>query len=138
MRRAVGFIPILLALVISPVSALAYTSNICGGSTCTMEEVGQFMANISSECGNAGNCTLKDIEQVFLNVGSFVLGIIGAVVLLMYVIGGFYMLSSRGDSGKINKGKDYLKISTIGLLIVMFAYLAIQTIKLTIAPEIPL
>lgn len=132
MRRAAGFILILLSFIALPIAGLAYESNICLGDTCAASEVGQFMVGITRECGNSGNCTLKDIEQVFLNVGTFVLGIIGSIVLLMYVIGGMYMLASRGDSSKVTKGKDYIKISTMGLVIVMFAYIAIKTVELTL------
>ncbi|PJA45622.1 hypothetical protein CO174_02130 [Candidatus Uhrbacteria bacterium CG_4_9_14_3_um_filter_50_9] len=110
----------------TPVSA----SDFCSGtSTCSIQEVGPFMQGISSVCGNNGDCTLGDILIVFTNVGNYIIGIIGAVVLLMYVVGGIYMLSSGGNSERVSKGKKYITVSTTGLLIVMFAYLGIQTLN---------
>lgn len=107
-----------------------YNSNICkGGDKCSGPEVGVFMEGVSKTCGNLGKCTLEDIMMVFANTGNFILEIIAGLVLLMYVLGGFYMLSSGGSSERIQKGKKYIKTSTVGLLIVMFAYLGIMTLK---------
>jgi hypothetical protein len=47
----------------------------------------------------------------------------------MYTIGGIYLLTSSGNSSQLQKGKDYMKVSTIGLLIVFFAYLGIMALK---------
>lgn len=117
---------IVMALASLPVAAFAYSSGICAGATCSAAEVGVFMQGISGACGNQGDCTLSDILLLFVNVANFVLGLIGAIVLLMYVIGGFYWLTSGGSPGRVTKGKEYLKISTYGLLIVLFAYIGIQ------------
>ena len=87
------------------------------------------MKGISEGCGNLGDCTLQDIMIVFVNVGNYVIGIIGAVVLLMYVIGGFYWLASAGRKEWVDKGKKYMAASTVGLIIVMFSYLAIQALR---------
>lgn len=112
--------------------AFAYSSSICatgGDDLCEESEVGPFMQDISAACGNTGDCSLEDILTVFVNVGNWVVGIIGAVVLLMYVAGGFYWLMSAGRKEWVDKGKKYMTISTVGLLIVMFSYLAIQALK---------
>ncbi len=123
---------ILVSLTLAPASTQAYSSNICKpGPTgkCTEGEVGPFMQGISNACGNTGDCTLTDIMQVFSNVGNYILSIIGGIVLLMYVIGGFWMLVSAGDPERVKKGKKYIKISTVGLLIVLFAWTGIYTLK---------
>jgi hypothetical protein len=84
------------------------------------------MQGISKDCGNYGNCSLGDIMIVFSDVALFILGIVGSLVLLMYVIGGFYMLTSHGNSSMVTKGKSYITISTIGLLIVLFAFVIVE------------
>lgn len=126
MRGKIGALFILAALATVPAASFAYTSGICAGATCSAAEVGVFMQGIGGACGNQGDCSLSDILLVFVNVANFVLGLIGAVVLLMYVIGGFYWLTSGGIPSRVTKGKEYLKISTYGLLIVLFAYIGIQ------------
>ncbi len=66
--------------------------------------------------------------NVVANIGNFVLKIVGSFVLFFYVLGGFWYLASHGDDSWVKKGKDAIKKSTFGLLIVMFAYLLIQTL----------
>lgn len=124
MKLVIAVISFLIALL--PKSVFAYVSDICKGNVCQASEVGRFMQGIPKECGNLGNCSLDDIMIVFSNVSLFILGVIGSLVLLMYVIGGFYWLTSRGDPGDVKKGKDYIKISTTGLIIVLFAYVFIE------------
>ena len=150
MRCLAAFVLIVISCTLLPLTSHAqYVSNICdGGASCEKEtrvgdpsrcmscEVGVFMAGISKECGNTGTCSLLDIEQVFVSTGQFILGIIGSIVLLMYFVGGMYFLTSAGAPSKIQKGRDYLKISTIGLLIVMFAYFAIQVLQTTITTSV--
>jgi crotonobetainyl-CoA:carnitine CoA-transferase CaiB-like acyl-CoA transferase len=128
MRRIIASIT-LLVLTLLPGTALAYESNICGSATCTADEVGIIMEGISDECGNSGTCELTDIMTVFANIGNWISGIIGGIVLMMYVIGGLYFLTSGGNQQRIQKGKDYMRISTIGMLIVMFAYLGIYALR---------
>ncbi|OGL62693.1 hypothetical protein A3C09_02325 [Candidatus Uhrbacteria bacterium RIFCSPHIGHO2_02_FULL_47_44] len=125
-----------LVLLIAPsMSFAAYVSENCPGDPlsttvlCPKESVGWFMQGITNACGNAGNCTLNDLMTVVANVGNFVLRIIGAVVLFMYVLGGFWYLVSHGDPKLVEKGKTALKVSTTGLVIVMFAYLGVTTLK---------
>jgi len=129
MRRLV--LPFLLFIFVCfpLVGHAAYASNICSGTVCSEGEVGPFMQNISKDCGNLGSCSLDDLLTVFVNIGNFVVGIIGGVVLLMYVVGGFYWLASAGRKEWVDTGKKYMTISTAGLLIVMFSYLIIYAIK---------
>ena len=129
-RRLLFSIALVSLLLIPAVGFAAYDSGICkSGSTCTSTEVGPLMDGISKGCGNLGNCSLDDIMTVFINTGNYVIGVVGAVVLLMYVIGGIYMLTSGGKQERVQKGKKYLTVSTVGMLIVMFAYLGIVSLK---------
>src|SRR3989339_807222 len=79
-------IVLIVTFALIPTISFAYTSKICAGTTCTAKEVGPFMDGISQECGNSGTCQLSDIMLLITNVGNYVLGIIGAIVLLMYTI----------------------------------------------------
>ncbi len=128
---------ILLFSFFIPHQALAYKSNICaeGGGPCTRDEVGRFMEGISDDCGNQGNCSLEDIMVVIVDLGQFVLGLVGVLVLLMYVMGGFWILSSHGNKTWVDKGHSYISVSTIGLLIVMLAYIGINLLLKTLAPN---
>jgi hypothetical protein len=128
------FLLLTLTLFLATPLASVQASQICvaNQSECLVTEVGPFMEGISANCGNIGDCTLEDIMRVFQNVGNWVLGIVGSLVFIMYIIGGFYFLTSRGDQGQITKGKKMLTVSTVGLLIVFFSYIGIQALFLTL------
>lgn len=129
MRKKIILAILFFTLSFTPIFALAaYSSNICDGAKCAEDKVGPFLAGISTDCGNVGDCSLKDMMIVVANAGNFVLGIVGGIVLLMYVIGGFMILSSGGSSEKVGKGKKMIMGSTVGLLIVVFAYLGVRTL----------
>lgn len=130
MMKRLLFIATLVAVLV-PVGSVLAQSKICTSSSgpCTAEEVGVFMQGISSQCGNSGTCSLDDIMIVFENVGNFVLSIVGALVLLMYIIGGMHFLAAGGSQERISKGKQYLKFATLGLVIVMFAYVGVNSLR---------
>jgi hypothetical protein len=73
-------------------------------------------------CVGTGRCTLCDMVQTVINIGLYLLGIVGAIVLLFFVYGGFLMLTSGGAPDRIKKGKDVLINATIGLGIAFLAY----------------
>lgn len=80
------------------------------------------------DCRDNGNCTIDNIMQVFVNVATFILGISGSIVLLMFIYGGVMWLTSAGNEARVSKGKDILAGSVIGLAIIFGAYVAISVI----------
>ncbi len=84
--------------------------------------------NTDCECRDTGDCTLDDILQVAVNISVLILGLIGSIVLLMFMYGGFLWLTSQGKPDAIKKGKDTLVNAVIGLIIVFGAYTAITVV----------
>lgn len=84
--------------------------------------------SILPACVESGNCTLCDIIQTAINAAKVILGIIGSLVLFMFIYGGFMMLTSAGKSEQINKGKNILINSVIGLAIIFSSYLVVITV----------
>lgn len=82
-------------------------------------------------CRDSGNCTLDDVLQVFVNISTFILGISGSLVLLMFIYGGFIWITAGGNENRIKQGKDILVGTVIGLVIIFGSYAAI-TILLTV------
>lgn len=131
-QKLIGLLVLAIAVLSVTTFALpALAAPDCPASGCQTAQVGPFMAGISEQCGEKGTCSLTDIETVFANVGNWILGIVGALVLLAYVVGGFYFLISGmpGMEKYREKGKTALKQSTVGLIIVFVAYVGIQTLS---------
>jgi len=51
-----------------------------------------------------------------------VLGLIGAVALLMFIYGGVIWMTAGGDSKRVEGAKSIIKNSVIGLLLIFFSY----------------
>jgi hypothetical protein len=82
-------------------------------------------ASILPDCAASGTCTLCNVLEVLINVGKFLLGLVGSLALLMFVYGGFVWLTSRGESEKIVEGKKILLNAVIGIVITFSAYVVV-------------
>jgi len=112
-------------------AAAAIKSDRCGGQYVSDSEAG-VMGGVCTICWEQGDCSLSDILQVFVNISDYILGIVGSLALLLFVVGGFYLLVSQGESGRVQKGKAYIVGAIVGLIIVFVAYIGVQTIESTI------
>ncbi|MBT5808628.1 hypothetical protein HOI18_05140 [Candidatus Uhrbacteria bacterium] len=63
-----------------------------------------------------------DIVVVISRIIKAILGIVGAIALLMFVWGGLQWVLSAGSPDKIKKGKDTLVWAVIGLTVIIAAY----------------
>lgn len=95
----------------------------------TAHAQGGFLAGISESCWKQGNCELEDILQVFVNVANFILSIVGSIALLLFVVGGFFMIFSQGESSRTQKGKNFITGALVGILIVFGAYTLIYGLE---------
>ena len=57
----------------------------------------------------------------FRNVASLIVGVTGSFALLMFVYGGFMLLTSGGVEAKVTTGKTILKNAMIGIVLVFTA-----------------
>ena len=68
------------------------------------------------------NCVL----QVGVAISQIILGVAGALALLMFVYGGFLMLTSGMIQKNYASGKSYLLNALIGLIIIFVAGIAVR------------
>ncbi len=57
-----------------------------------------------------------------------ILGIVGALALLMFVWGGLLWMTSAGNADQVKKGRETLVWASIGLLIIFASYSLVSTI----------
>lgn len=74
------------------------------------------------------DCTTCDLFLLAQNVFKFVLEIIFAIVVVILVIGGFYLLTSAGNPKNVEKGKIIIRDALIGLAITLCSWLIINTV----------
>ncbi|MFA6027410.1 MAG: hypothetical protein WC752_00585 [Patescibacteria group bacterium] len=59
---------------------------------------------------------------IIANVIRAMLGVLGAVTLLMFIYGGFMLVFSQGNEEKLKKGRGTLIWAIIGMAIVLTSY----------------
>lgn len=72
------------------------------------------------------------IPELIGTVIKGMIGIIGALALGVFVYGGFTLLTSRGDSGKIQAGMDAMKWSVLGIVVVFSSYALVSFVLTSI------
>jgi hypothetical protein len=80
---------------------------------------------------NSNNSTVSSaptFSQIATNVLTFLLGIFGAMAMIMMIIGGMMYLTSAGDTDRIDTGKKIFKYSLIGSVIAMAAMVLVRQI----------
>lgn len=65
------------------------------------------------------NASLPEIVQSILN---WIFGVIGIIAVIMVILGGFKLMTSTGDPGRVKKGKDTILYGIIGLVIALLAF----------------
>src|SRR3989344_215438 len=70
---------------------------------------------VTGEDGTVINPLIKKIIDTSL-------GILGAVTLIVFVIGGFLWLTSAGNEQRVDKGTKTMLYATIGILVIFSSY----------------
>jgi hypothetical protein len=73
------------------------------------------------QAGNIGEC----VTQVYL----WSLGLSGLLAVAMAVFGGYLVMMARGNGQQASKGKSFIYSSLIGIVLLMAAYLLLNTIN---------
>jgi hypothetical protein len=71
----------------------------------------------------------QDLNEIIAWAYYFLVGISGFSAFFMFVWGGFQWSSSAGDPNKESEAKDKLKSASIGLLIILSAYLILRVVN---------
>lgn len=91
----------------------------------------QTSAFIPQDClsGNAENCDLVDMVQLFANLYAFGVKYLGALALLLFVVGGIMFITSGGNQERVTRARSILVGTTIGLAIVLGSYVIVINIQ---------
>ncbi len=73
-----------------------------------------------SACGD--KCGPDNVDTIFSNVTNALLFVIGAVAVIMIIIGGLRYITSNGDPKAAEAGRNTIMYSVIGIIVAMAAY----------------
>ncbi len=93
-----------------------------------VDKYGPFLCGVCQSCLDRGTCSLTDTMIVVGNVGNFILGIVGSLALLTFVIGGVLILVSQGEKGKIDRGRKFILAAAVGIAVTLGSVLILRTL----------
>ena len=79
----------------------------------------QEIQNGANSAGASGEKSLGERIQTVVNIMLFILG---AIAVIMIVIGGIKYTTSNGDSSAITSAKNTILYSVVGLVVAILAY----------------
>lgn len=79
-------------------------------------------AGLNAAAGPAYGNTPTDLTVIIGGVINAALSLLGVVLLVYLLYGGFLWMTAGGDEGKVKKARDLIKNAVIGLIIIVAAY----------------
>jgi hypothetical protein len=93
------------------------SSSITGGAT--------------AACGSSCN-TATTVNSLFANVSNTLIFLVGAISVIMIIIGGMRYVLSNGDAKAAAAGKDTILYAVIGVVIAIIAYSIVKFVVTTV------
>jgi hypothetical protein len=84
---------------------------------------GAIAAGVTN-CGNSKSAT-SDFKGIIGTVINILSVIVGAVSVIMIIIGGFRYVVSNGDSNAVSGAKNAILYAVVGLVVVLFAQIIV-------------
>lgn len=91
-------------------------------------------------CGGPGEkpCTIDDLKKLFINIFNALMGLAALAAVGAIVVGGTQYILARGDPGAMGAAKQKLTFAVIGLLVILFSVVLVNTILRLLGYETPL
>lgn len=109
-------------IFISLMLALFFIFNFSIVQAASLKDAGAKLGDAASRMGYESNGG-GSIESIIGMVITTVLSFLGVVFLVLIIYSGFLWMTAGGNEEKITKSKNIIKNATIGLAVVMAAYL---------------
>ncbi len=82
----------------------------------------QELNDVAEQSGLKGEGSETDLMTIIANLINVVLGLVGVILLILFIYAGFLWMTAGGDSDQVKKAKSIFKNAIIGLLIVVLSY----------------
>lgn len=110
-----------LSFAINKASAAA-----CGDAICDYK-AGEDIFNCKADCG--AGIPSKAFTAALHDATGWILGFATAICVLMIIIGGIYYVFSTGNQEQAQTGKNIVKYSLMGLVVVGISYALIAVVS---------
>ncbi|MEX0668672.1 MAG: pilin [Candidatus Saccharimonadales bacterium] len=92
----------------------------------TMAAPSRVLAQISTGADNVNPGTEGNIFTIFETVANTLLLLLGAIAVIMLIIGGIRYVVSQGDSSAIESARNTILYAIIGIVVAFLAYAAVN------------
>lgn len=131
----------LIALLFAPVLALGVA--VAAGPVASAETFNQGISDGSSAAqgkdqaaclfGNEAGC--QGQTPIFKTITNVLLFIIGAVSVIMLIIGGIRYTVSAGDSSAVTAAKNTIMYAIVGIIVAILAYAVVNFVITSFVPS---
>lgn len=80
------------------------------------------LENLTSVADTAGLGGNTDIKKTIGNVIKILLTLLGVLMVLLLIYGGFVWMTAMGEAQKVEKAKGIIKTAIIGVIVLLMAY----------------
>ncbi len=95
--------------------------------------VSSWLTIVPHDCQDADGCDICEVTKVFTNAANLIASLLSGLALLMFILGGMFMLFSAGNESRVETGKKILIGTVTGIAIIFVAWLAVSIIVRTTA-----
>ena len=84
---------------------------------------------VDTDLGSVAPIKITSVSALNQKIGAIIktiLGIVGALALVMVIYGGFMWMTSGGKADQVKKGKDTLVWAVAGLALIFFSYVLVN------------
>lgn len=99
--------------------------NFCLGASAGIGEAfGEPLSEVATKAGYGTEATKSDVNVLIGKIITIAITFVGVIFLILLIYGGFIWMTARGDEAKVTNAQNILTAATIGLVIIVLAYVA--------------
>ncbi len=117
--RTINFQPIIAILMIGILS-LALTSNLYAVTDMTIQ------AGVNAAHGANQPVSLFGTDGIFTTITNLLLFVVGALSVVMVIVGGLRYVVSGGNSASVTAAKNTILYAIVGVIVAFLAYAAVN------------
>ena len=122
LKKVVASVAVVLALAVGYLAPTAYAAD------CNVVNAGISQGADCTKPTNAPS-QLFGANSIFVTVTNILLFIIGAIAVIMLIIGGIRYVVSAGDQTAVTSAKNTILYAIIGIIVAFLAYAAVNFIS---------
>jgi hypothetical protein len=107
----------------------ANCNNACNtgiGYTCRQRSGSDSPSAVTLANPLTGNTRPTDVNILIGQIINAVLGLVGSIALAMFIYGGIVWMTAAGNKEGVQKGKDILIWSTLGIVVIFCSYAIVR------------